>query len=107
MWTCVNNPLKTTFQTSDLYYKHITIVNHDSRVVILMTLNSRMTLQAVASPTTVILMAPEISFTLLENMYSTCINRDDCSIFIVQVTASYFKDRFKNSFSKKAARWTA
>ncbi len=61
--------------TSGLYYKHITIVNDDFRVV-------RMTLQVVASPMIVILTTLEVSFTLLENIYSTAITHDDRNIFI-------------------------
>jgi hypothetical protein len=54
---------------SGLYYKHFTIVNDDSRVVTMM-------LQVVASPTIVILMTPELSLVLLENIYSTDVTCD-------------------------------
>jgi hypothetical protein len=50
--------------TSDLYYKHITIVNGDSRAV-------RMMLQAVTSLTIFILMTLEVSFMLRDKIYST------------------------------------
>ncbi len=56
--------------TCGLYHKHTTIVNDDSRVI-------RMMLQVVASPTIVILMTLELSFMLLENIYSTGITHDD------------------------------
>jgi hypothetical protein len=38
---------------------------------------SEVTLQVVASPTIVILMTLEVSFMLLEIIYSTCITHDD------------------------------
>jgi hypothetical protein len=60
-----------------LCYKHITIVNDDSRTVILTTLDSRMMLQVVASPMIIILITLEVSFRLLENIYSTGVNHDD------------------------------
>jgi hypothetical protein len=73
-------------QTCGLYYKHITIINDDSRVVIIIP-------QLGASVTIVILMTPKVSFMLLEssimlleNIYSTGITNDDCHIFIVQAT---------------------
>jgi len=56
--------LKNSIDTSALYYKHIRIVNDNSRVV-------RMMLQVVASPTIVVLSTLEVSFTILENIYST------------------------------------
>jgi len=56
------------------------IVNDDSR---------RMTVQVVVSLTIVILMTLEVSFTLLENIYSRGGNHDDRNKFIVQVHLSY------------------
>ncbi len=58
----INRTLFVFLMNCGLYYKHITIVNDDSRVV-------RMILQAVASPTIVIMMT-------LENIYSTGITDD-------------------------------
>jgi hypothetical protein len=58
------------------YYKHITIVNDDSRVV-------RMTLQIVALPIIIILTALEVSFMLLENIDSTGVTHDDQNMMIV------------------------
>jgi hypothetical protein len=62
---------------SGLYYKHITIVNDESRVV------GKLTLQIVASLMIVILMTVEVSFMflessimLLENIFSTGITHD-------------------------------
>ena len=55
---------------SGLHYKHITIVNDDSRAV-------RMTLQTLAQPTIISLTTLELSFMLLENIDSTGINHDD------------------------------
>ncbi len=52
--------------TSGLYYKHITTINDDSRVV-------RMMLQVVESHTITILTALGVSFMLLENIYCTII----------------------------------
>ncbi len=52
------------------------IVNEDARVV-------RMMLQVVASPMIVILTTLEVSFMLLENIYSTVITRDARNIFIL------------------------
>jgi hypothetical protein len=47
-----------------------------------------MMIQVVMSPMIIILMTLEVSFTLLENIYSTVItpdnHRGDCNIFIVQ-----------------------
>jgi hypothetical protein len=40
-------------------------------------------LQVVASPSIIILIAPEVSFTLLENIYSTGITNDDPNMAIV------------------------
>ncbi len=54
------------FFTSCLYYKHIRIVNDDSRVI-------RVMLQVVASPTIII-----------ENIYSIGITHDNGNMFIVQ-----------------------
>jgi hypothetical protein len=59
-----------------LYYKHITIVNDNSRVI-------RMTLQVATSPTILILMTLEVSFMPPENIYSTGLTRDDCHTMIV------------------------
>jgi hypothetical protein len=47
------------------------VVNDDSRVM-------RMTLQVVASPTIIILTTPEVSFMLVENIYSTGFTSDNC-----------------------------
>ncbi len=60
----------------DLNYKHITIVNDNSRVI-------RIELQVLASTTIVILTTLEVSFTLLENIYSTDITHDDSYMMIV------------------------
>jgi hypothetical protein len=57
---------------SGLYYKHIVIVNDDSRVI-------RMTLQVVASPMIIILM-------ILGNIYSSGVTYNRQNIFIVQAT---------------------
>jgi hypothetical protein len=43
-------------------------------------------LQVVASPMIIILTTLEVSFTLIENIYSTGITHDDRKIFIVQAT---------------------
>jgi len=60
-----------------------------------MTLDSRMTLQVVASPTIVILTKLEVSLMLPENISSTGVNHDDCrddhddndcDMFIVEAT---------------------
>jgi len=67
-----------------MYYKHITIINYNSRVI-------RMALQAVVSPMIVILTTLEVSFTLLGNIYSTGITLDGCNIFIVQATGPAHK----------------
>ncbi len=56
-----------------LYYKHITIVND----------NSIMMLQVVASPTIIVLMTLEVSFMLLANIYSRGITHDDHHVTIV------------------------
>jgi len=53
--------------TSGLYYKHITIVND----------NSTMMLQVVASPMIIILTNLEVSFMLLANIYSRGVTHDD------------------------------
>ncbi len=49
-----------------------------------------MTLQVAALPIIVILITLDLSFTLLENFYCTCITHDDrhddCNIFIVHAT---------------------
>ncbi len=59
-----------TFYPRGLYYKHIRIVNDDSRVI-------RMTLQAVASPMIVIMTTLEVSSCmLLGNIHSTGITCD-------------------------------
>jgi len=58
--------VRSMFFTSCLYYKHIMIVNDDSRVI-------RMMLQVVASPTIII-----------ENIYSIGITHDNGNMFIVQ-----------------------
>jgi hypothetical protein len=51
-------------------------INDDSRVV-------RMMFQIVASPTIVILMTLEVSFRLIENIYSTSITHDDHHMTII------------------------
>ena len=56
-----------------LYYKHITIVND----------NSIMMLQVVASPMIIILTTLEVSFMLLANIYSRCVTHDDRHVMIV------------------------
>ncbi len=62
--------------TSWMYYKHITIVNYDCRVV-------RMMLKIVASPTIIILMTLEVSFLLIERIYSTGVTHDDRHMLII------------------------
>ncbi len=77
------------------------IVNDDSRVVIMMTLDSnviRMMLQVVTSHMIIILMTLEGSFMLPENIYSPGITHDnhhhdyhdDRNISIVQATKGKF-----------------
>jgi hypothetical protein len=61
------------FEASGLYYKHITILNDDSIMM----------LQVVVSPTIVILTTLEVSFMLLPNIYSRGITHDDCHVMIV------------------------
>jgi hypothetical protein len=56
--------------TRGLYYKYIAKVNDDSRVAKLM-------LQVMVSLKIVILMTLEVSFKLLDNIYSTGITHDD------------------------------
>jgi hypothetical protein len=56
-----------------LYYKHITIIND----------NSIMMLQVVASQTIIILITLEVSFMLLANIYSKGVTHDDCHVTIV------------------------
>ncbi len=56
-----------------LYYKHITIINDDSIMM----------LQVVASPTIVILTTLEVSFMLLANIYSRGVTHDDHHVMIV------------------------
>jgi hypothetical protein len=63
-----------------LYYKHIMIVNDDSRFI-------RMMLQVVALSTINILMTLEVSFTLLENIYGTGITDDDHCMMIFTIQA--------------------
>jgi hypothetical protein len=60
------------YNTSGLYYKHITILNDESI----------MTLQVVASPMIVILTTLEMSFMLLANIYSRGITHDDAHVTI-------------------------
>jgi len=55
-----------------LYYKHITIVND----------NSIMMLQDVASPRIIVLMTLEVSFMLLANIYSRGITHDNHHVTI-------------------------
>jgi hypothetical protein len=71
----------TLIQTiiSGRYYKHITIVSDDSRVVSIM-------LHVMSSPTIVILTSLEVSLTLQVNINSTGVNHDDSDVFIVQGT---------------------
>ncbi len=59
-----------------LYYKHIMIIDDNSRVI-------RMMLKIVASPTIVILMTLEVTLMLLENIYSSGITHDDNHMTIV------------------------
>ncbi len=61
------------FVTSGLYYKHITIVNDNSIVM----------LQVVASPMIIILTTLEVSFMLLVNIYSRGVIHDDRHVIIV------------------------
>jgi hypothetical protein len=64
-------------ESSGLYYKHITFINDDSRVV-------RMTLLVVASPIIIILTTVDMSFMQLENIYySTGITHDDYNMMIM------------------------
>jgi hypothetical protein len=62
-----------TSVTCGLYYKHITIVNDDSIMM----------LQVVASPMIVILMTLEVSFMLLVNIYNRGITHDDCHVTVI------------------------
>jgi hypothetical protein len=76
-----------TTKASGLFYTHITIVNDDFRVIILMTRLIRMMFQVVASPMVAILttLPPlEVSYMLLENIYSIGATHDNPNIFIVQ-----------------------
>ena len=50
--------------------------------------SSEVMLHVVASPMIAILMTREVSFTLLENIYSTDITHDDRNMFIVQATGN-------------------
>ncbi len=70
------------FTRCGLYYKYVAIINDDSRVV-------RMTLQVVASPTIIILMTLEVSFTLPESINSTGVTHDNRKIFIVPAILVY------------------
>ncbi len=54
-------------------------------------------LQDVVSRMLVILVTLEVSFMLLENIYSTGITHDDCNIFIVQATSLTIKFTTKAS----------
>jgi hypothetical protein len=63
----------TIIYDRNMYYKHITIVND----------NSIMMLQVVASPMIVILTALEVSFMLLANIYSRGVTHDDCHVMII------------------------
>ncbi len=58
-----------------------------------------MTLKAVTSPTIIILLTLEVSFTLLENIYSEVITHDDLhlrlSYFIVKATVET-ADKFES-----------
>jgi hypothetical protein len=58
---------------SGLYYKHIIIINDDSSFIWMM-------LQVVATTTIVILTTLEVSFMLLENIYSTSVTYD-CNLW--------------------------
>jgi hypothetical protein len=60
-------------KTSGLYYKHVTII----------TDNSIMTLQVVASPMIVILPTLEVSFMLLANIYSRGVTHDIHHVAII------------------------
>ncbi len=70
------------FTKCGLYYKYVTIMNADSRVV-------RMTFQVVASPTIIIVMTIEVSYVLLENINSTGVTPDNRKIFIAPATLVY------------------
>jgi hypothetical protein len=70
-WTLWHAKVANVF--SGLYYKHITIVNDDTIMM----------LQVVASPTIVILTTLEVSFMLLANIYSGGVTHDDCHVMIV------------------------
>ncbi len=63
------------------------IVNDESRFV-------RMMLQAVALPMIVILTTLEVSFMLLEHIYSTGLTYDSQNIFIVQATGCLYYKTF-------------
>ncbi len=76
-------------KNSGLYYKHITIVNANTRVV-------KMVLQVVASPMIVILVTLEASFTLIENIYSAGVTHDNQHMTII----IYFKDRPQVPYSR-------
>jgi hypothetical protein len=69
-------------ECSNILQDNITIVNGGSRVI-------RMMLHVVMSPTIVNLTALEVSFMLLENIYSTGITYDRQNIFIVQATGMF------------------
>jgi hypothetical protein len=81
---------------SGMYYKHITIVNDDSRVV------GKLMLQIVASLMIVILITLEVSFMFLEssimllNIFSTVITHDDLHL---QSLYFYSTEQISYSFS--------
>ncbi len=60
-------------QYSGLYYKHVSILNDDSIMMV----------QVVASPTIFILMTLELSFMLLANFYGRGITNDDHHVTII------------------------
>ncbi len=70
------NTLHPLHASNDLYYKHIMIISNDSRVI-------RMMLQVVTSPMNAILTTLEVSFTHLENIYSTGVTHDDRHMMII------------------------
>ncbi len=61
---------------SGQYYKQLMIVINDPRVI-------RTTPQIVASPMIAVLMTLVVSFTLLENIYSTNVTHNSCHMTIV------------------------
>jgi hypothetical protein len=66
---------------SGLYFKNIMIVN-DSRVDSGRCHSLRMSIALLESSVMIV----ESSTILLEDIYSACLARDDCNVFIVQTT---------------------